>query len=64
MHRFTEATEYTSPLNQLSVEAIASVLSVVHCSRPSTIAISSFVNPYNSYTSASISASVASIWRW
>ncbi len=29
--------------------------------RPSTIAISSSVNPYNSYTSASISSSVASI---
>ena len=33
-------------------------------SRPSTIAISSSVNPYNSCASASISWSVASIWRW
>jgi len=32
--------------------------------RPSTMAISSSVKPYNSYTSASICRSVASIWRW
>jgi hypothetical protein len=31
---------------------------------PSTRAISSAVKPYGSYTSRSISASVASIWRW
>gem|GEM_PF-1378347 len=31
---------------------------------PSTIFISSSVNPYNSYTRLSICWSVASIWRW
>jgi hypothetical protein len=32
--------------------------------RPSTIAISSSVDPYDWWTTASISASVASIWCW
>jgi hypothetical protein len=37
--------------------------SVCHSVSPSTILIASSVNPYNSYTSASICRSVAAIWR-
>jgi hypothetical protein len=37
--------------------------SVYHLLPPSTILISSSVNPYNPYTNASICLSVAAIWR-
>ena len=42
-------------MNHPSVESVAAVRSAVQQSRPSTIAISSSVNPYNPYTSAPMS---------
>ena len=56
-------------LTMLSHKSVVAEIVLLGCQArlalaPSTSAISSAVKPYKSYTSASISASVASIWRW